>query len=369
MSADWAAIRKDFPVTRKWLYMDHASAGPIPRPVYEDAQATLKEYHQLSDLCFDHWQSRKEEVRGKIAALIGAHADEIGFTHNTSEGMNIICDHLPDAPEVITATLEFPSSTVPWIYRRKPVRWVKPRDGKLAVEDYRRQMRKKSGVIVSSFVQFVNGFRQDLPALGAAKGNHSFVVNGTQGIGVFPLDVRKSRIDALATNSYKWFLGGYGGGFVYLSRKLLAKGRPAYAGWRSVETKTYLANRDFTLRKDAARCEYGCPNFLNIFMLGSIIDYRRAIGYENIRERIVSLTDQLIEGLQRLGLEIDSPLEPKHRSGIVVFRHADPVPLAKALFRRRVYVNPRGAGIRVAPHFYNNPADIAKFLKILKTVL
>ncbi len=369
MSVDWSALRKDFPVTRKWLYLDHASAGPLPKLVYEEGMACLKEYHTLSDLSFDRWIERREEVRRKVARLIGAKPQEIGFTHSTSEGMNIIADHLAHAREVVVGELEFPSSTVPWLYRGLPVRWVRARDGLLPVKDYQKKMGKRGGVVLSSYVQFINGFRQDLIALGAAKKSHSFVVNATQGLGVFPIDVRSCRIDALATNSYKWFLGGYGGGFVYISEKLLAAGKPAYAGWRSVRSKTPYGNRDFTLREDAARCEYGCPNFLNIFMMGRVLDYQREIGYDNIRRRILALTDELIQGLQALGLTIASPLLKEHRSGIVVFAHPAPMALAKQLLRRRVFVSPRGAGIRVAPHFYNNSADIQKFLRILKSVL
>ena len=369
MPVDWKEIRKDFPVTRKWLYLDHASAGPLPRPVYEEGVACLKEYHCLSDLSFDRWVRRREEVRGEVARLIGARPDEIGFTHSTSEGMNIICDHLQSAKEVVAGELEFPSSTVPWLYRDFPVRWVKAQSGILPVQEYQKVMGRSPGVLLSSYVQFINGFRQDLKALGSIKKNHRFVVNATQGLGVFPLNVRTCLIDALATNSYKWFLGGYGGGFVYISRELLARGKPAYVGWRSVRTKVPYGNRDFVLRKDAGRCEYGCPNFINIFMMGRVIEYQRQIGCENIRGRILSLCDDLIQGLQQLGLTIASPLEKKYRSGIVVFAHSDPIPLARRLLQRRVFVNPRGAGIRVAPHFYNNSQDIQKFLKILKTEL
>ncbi len=368
MPTDWNAVRKDFPVLNKWLYLDHAAAGPVPRPVYEQGAACLKEYHTLSDLCFDRWIQRREEVRGKIARLIGAHKDEIGFTHNTSEGMNIIADHLRDAPEVVSATLEFPSSTVPWIYRGKRIRWVSSRMGLLRPEDYQRRMGK-SGVLLSSFVQFGNGFRQDLNAMGRIKGRHRFVVNATQGLNVFELDVCRSRIDALATNSYKWFLGGYGGGFVYLSRELLRRGRPAHAGWRSVRLAVLYGNKDFTLREDAARVELGCPSFLNIIMMGAILDYNAALGRKAIARRVLDLGAELIEGLQKLGLKIASPLEEKHRSGIVVFEHKQPAPLAKALMKRRVFVSPRGVGIRVAPHYYNNSADIQKFLRILKGLL
>ncbi len=368
--ADWKKIRKDFPVTRNFLYLDHAAAGPLPRPVYEEGVAFLKQSHVVGDLYFDRWLEHREAVRAKGAALIGAHADEIGFTHNTSEAMNIIADHMPEVREVVLGTLEFPSSTVPWIHRNVPVRWVKPHDGgKLSVDSYARAIDKPKGVIVSSLVQFCNGFRQDLKALGAAKKNHYFVVNSTQGLGVFSVNVRRDKIDALASGSYKWFLAGSGGGIVYLSRKLLAKGRPAYAGWRSIASKKYLGNKDFTLRQDAGRCEYGCPSFQNIFMIGRAIDYQKAIGYENIARKILELTAELIEGLQRLGLRVDSPLETKHRSGIVVFAHDDAQRLAASLYQRRVFVSARGAGIRVAPHFYNDSGDIQKFLKILKTVL
>src|SRR6266496_3243524 len=137
--------------------------------------------------------------------------------------MNVIVDALTGRGEVISCVLEFPVSTIPWMHRRIPVHFVKSVNGEVPIEEIRRAMTPKTGVLSLSHVQFSNGFRSDLEELGGAKGEHMLVVNASQSAGVFALDVKRMKIDALCATGHKWMLAGYGSGFLYLHRELLAQ--------------------------------------------------------------------------------------------------------------------------------------------------
>ena len=129
-----------------------------------------------------------------------------------------------------------------------------------------------------SHVQFSNGCRQDLEAFGAIKGRRSFVVCGSQSVGAFPIDVKKSQVDALATAGHKWLCAGYGAGFVYMSRALLARRPPRSVGWMSVENPFDFDNREYKLLAGRRAAELGCPPFAAIFALGAALDYLLGIG-------------------------------------------------------------------------------------------
>src|SRR4026209_469174 len=135
------------------------------------------------DVHWDEWLARCEEVRKQVAASINAEPEEIGFTTNTSSGMNLIVDALEKHGEVISCDLEFPVTTIPWMHRRIPVHFVKSVGGVVRTEDVRAALNTRTGIISMSYVQFSNGFRSDLEELDSTNGNPALVVNLSTGAG------------------------------------------------------------------------------------------------------------------------------------------------------------------------------------------
>lgn len=367
MASLWQTLRKDFSITKKYLYFDHAAGGPVPRPVLETAQKYYQEHANEADFAWVKWINKREEVRARVAQFIGADPSEITFISSTSQGMNYVAELLGDQGAVQMSKSEFPSSTVPWLWRKTKVIWQEPEsNGVLPVSKIKQAATSEVKTIVTSAVQYATGFRQDLQTLGKNKGNRFLVVNATQALGAFELNVEKMNIDFLMTNSYKWMLAGYGGGILYLRKKWLKKFRPQTVGWRSmIEPEARMDNRSMDLHPQALRYEIGCPSFPSIFAVGAAAEYFSQIGMTKISERILDLTGYLIEGLEKLGYEVTSPKKDAQRSGIVVFRHMQPKILWKKLLNEKVCVSPRGTGIRVAPHFYNTYDELDRFLKIL----
>ena len=365
MSSFWQKIRSDFPVTQKTIYLDHASGGPLPRPVAEVFQRYSQTHLLQGDLAWPKWIRQREDIRKKVARFLNADPSEITFVSSTSQGMNWIAELLADQGIVLTNTSEFPASTLPWLWRKAKIIFQKEENGKIALSRMKTFLSPAVKTLVTSFVQYATGFRQDLEALGKLKGNRYLVVNATQGFGAFPVDVEKCKIDFLCTNSYKWLMAGYGGGVLYIRKKWLSKFLPASVGWRSMRQPERMNNRKIDLKKDASRYEFGCPSFPAIFATGAAVDYLSAIGMERIQKRILALTGFLIQGLQEKGFDVISPNEEKHRSGIVMFRSDHTIQLIRALLREGIYVSARGVGIRVAPHFYNTFEEIEMFLKKL----
>jgi cysteine desulfurase/selenocysteine lyase len=365
---DWARVRADFPVTEHWAYLNCAAAGPVSRATHDAALRFYQETLEDADRHWTAWLARRAAARRSVAQLINAEPDEIGFTTNTSAGMNLIVDALEGRGEVVSCQLEFPVSTLPWLHRGVRVRLLPPRAGVVTPDDISAALDERTGIICLSHVQYSNGLRANLDEIGARKGRHAFVVNAAQSAGVFEIDVKRMQIDALTATGHKWLLGGYGSGFVYLSRELLAATRPRAVSWFSVEEPFGDRNDVCHVRADAAaRAEMGCPHFAGIFALGASVEYLLRLGPRRIEERALAVNRHLTDSLTAAGWRVLSPLEAEaHRSAETLVETAEPARVARQLHHSGVAVTQKPEGIRVATHFFNDEADIARLVAALK---
>ncbi len=364
---NWAEVRAKFPATSRSVYLNTAAAGPLAE---ETARAGASYYEQMmndGDVHWDAWLARREEVRAQVAAFINAEPDEIGFTTNTSSGMNLIVDALEKHGEVISCDLEFPVTTIPWMHRRIPVHFVKSAGGVVRLEDARAAMNTRTGVISMSYVQFSNGFRTNIEGLSSLKGNHALVINASQAAGAFEVDVKRMKIDALCTTGHKWMLSGYGSGFVYISRELQAAARQRTIGWLSVQDPYGTRNDEVHLRHDvSARAELGCPHFAGVFALGASIGLMQSIGIRNIEARALELNRLLTAKLDEIGWKVLSPLDDEmFRSAETLVAAESPAQVVNDLAARKILVTEKPQGFRVATDFFNNEDDVERLVKTL----
>ncbi|HEX6728879.1 MAG TPA: aminotransferase class V-fold PLP-dependent enzyme [Pyrinomonadaceae bacterium] len=367
---NWSDVRAQFPVTSGSTYLNTAAAGPLAQATKKAATTYYQQMMDDGDVHWDDWLKRREEVRARVASFINAQPDEVGLTTNTSSGMNLIVDALDNHGEVISCDLEFPVSTIPWMHRRIPVHLVKSINGELTPESIRSAMNVRTGIISLSYVQFSNGLRTDLDELGDIKGGHALVVNASQAAGVFEIDVKRMKIDALCSTGHKWMLSGYGSGFVYISRELLARSMPRSIGWLSVQDPYGDSNDEVHLRHDAsARTELGCPHFAGIFALGASIEMMHSIGIKNIEQRALTLNMLLTNKLSETGWRVLSPLRDENmRSAETLVEAQNPEELVEALQERKIIVTRKPQGVRVSTDFFNNEDDIGNLLEALKEI-
>ncbi len=380
---DWNQFRDDFPSTRKYAYLDNAAIAPIPKPVYNEVLHVCEEFLNHGGTLWDKWIMKVEQTRELYAKFIGADdSEEIAFTHSTSEGMNIISHMLSDKGTVISNELEYPSSNLPWLNKTNNIKFVKATDGnKILIDDLVKAIDQDNKIktLVTSHVEYSTGFRQDLKELGKVtkqKGIY-FVVNPTQSLGALYFSVNDFGIDFMASNGHKWTLSSLGVGAMYIRRKYLKdleKFKPSFFSQSGQKKReNFHDNMNLNISTTAARFELGTPHVQNIVALNAALRYITKIGIRNIEKRIMYLTDYLIDNLQKLKIEILSPVEQKkYRSGIVTFipRKKKPAQIVDQLeTRSKVVVSARGKGIRISPHFYNIEQDIDRLILGLRTIL
>ena len=267
---------------------------------------------------------------------------------------------------VLADEREFPTVTLPWIHRGVDVRFLRAgADGVVPAAAYAEEAAPEAATLAVSHVQYGNGCRQDLQALGALKGRRHLVVSASQSLGAFAVDVAGWGVDALATAGHKWLCAGYGAGFVYIRRGLLRERPPRTMGWLSVEEPFTFDNRAYRLLDANRRVEGGCPAFSGAFALGAAVAYLESIGKAAIEDRVLELNRMLTDGLSRDGLRVLSPGGP-HRSGQTLVAVADPARAVASLASRGILVTEKPQGVRVSTHFYNSEDDIDRCRAVLR---
>jgi selenocysteine lyase/cysteine desulfurase len=219
-----------------------------------------------------------------------------------------------------------------------------------------------------SYVQYVSGFRIDLDALGeiCRRRGCLLVVDAVQGLGPFPVDVKRSGIHALAASAHKWLLGPEGLALLFVDRDLIPQVRPVEFGWTNTAGwRTY--SRDPELRAGAARYECGTMNTIGCFGFRASLELFLEAGVERVGAQVDHLAGLIASGAAERGYEVMTSREDGSGSGIVSIRKAgvDSAAVVRKLVENDVSVSPRFGWVRAAPHFYGNEADVAKVLELL----
>jgi selenocysteine lyase/cysteine desulfurase len=372
----WEHYRREFPVTRQWIYMNHAAVSPLPRRAAQAMRGSIEDVSLHGVVHHRRWTEACEALRSSAARLIGSSAEEIAIVKNTSEGLAIVANGIDWRPGdvVVGVEGEFPANYYPWCNLQKrgvKLRWVQQRRGAVLLEDLD-QACSGARLLAISFVQYLSGFRADLEAIGeiCARRECLFVVDAIQGLGAFPVDVRRTRIHALCAGGHKWLLGPEGCGILYVNSEAIPQIEPVEFGWTNVAHWQDYESRDATLRAGAARYECGSLNTAGCYGLLAALDLLLEIGVERIGGRVAALAQKIAHGLSGAGYEILGRFEPASLSGIVSFKRpgADAARLTQQLAAKRIIVAPRSGWVRASPHFYISDEEAEELVETLKSL-
>lgn len=371
---DLSKYRELFPVTRNLTYLSHAGVSPISLPVKEAVEDFLDQSSRMGIVGIEAFVQRCEAIRERIAKFIGAARNEIAFVKSTSHGLSLVAEGIAwkDGDNVVTAACEFPANVYPWMnLKRRGVttRLVPCREGEIRLEDLREAMDDRTRLVSLSWVEYGNGFRNDIEKIGSLCRERGiyFCVDGIQGVGAMPLDLSGLAVDFLAADAHKWMLAPEGIGFLYVSERVIEQVHPVIVGWHSVRNALNFEDLDFTLREDARKFEEGSAPFMGIMAIGAAVDLLDRVGIHDVWKQIRLLNDHAAAGLRAKGYEILTPPGEERRSGILTFRsdrHSAPE-IFQRLCAADIVAAVRGGGIRISPHFYNTGEEIEVFLSVL----
>ncbi len=369
---DWRAVRGDFPALEGRTFLNTATYGQLPRCATAAALAHFQRRDERACADFLNWFDDAERLRGSLARLINASADDIAFFINACSALGLVLNGIDWQPgdEILTLEHEFPNQ----LYAAQSLKGV--RGIECQWNELDRNISPRSRLALLSTVDYVTGLRPNLgPTIARLRERGVLVfVDGTQSVGALRFDCQMIQPDFVAVDGYKWMMSPNGAGFLYVhpdARKWL---RPNVTGWRSdcewrnVDSLHHGAPR---LSDRAERYEGGMLAFPSLYAMQASLELIERLGMAAIENRVLELAALAQQELHRLGAECDSPPGDYLPSQIVAVRfpNTDAGALVKQLAERNILVAARRGYLRISPHFYNNEEDIVKLIAALRATL
>lgn len=334
------------------------------------------------------WEIRTEDffedsdrLRSAFAELVGAEASDVAIVPAASYGVSTAARNLPLAAgqTVLVVQDQFPSNVYPWMERAREVgaslRTVaRPEDS-----DWTRAvleaLDERTATVALPQCHWTDGGLFDLEAIGKACRERKIALSldVTQSAGASPLDVRRIQPDFMTAATYKWLMGPYSLGLLYVSKRWQEEGVPLEHNWihrKGAENFARLVDYRDDYAPGAVRYDVGeRSNFALVPAaergLGRILEW----GVANVAETLAGMAATIAERASELGLEAPPPaLRAGHYLGLKM-KVDPPEGLLAKLAERKVYVSVRGTSIRVTPHLYNDERDVDRFIEALREAL
>jgi cysteine desulfurase / selenocysteine lyase len=374
-SVDWAEFRRQMPVVERWSYLDHAAVSPLTAGAMDALSYWAKDAARNGTAHYPSWTDQIDELRRLAAGMIAAEPEEIAFIENTTAGVNFVAEGFGWQPgdNIVTREDEFPANQYPWLHladRGVETRRLPTPGGRLDLERLAEAIDRRTRIVSLSWVAYSNGWRHELDEIVKLVHDRGalFFLDAIQGLGVFPLDVKRTPVDFLAADGHKWMLGPEGAGLFYLRREHLKRLRPVGVGWNSVTGAHDFHKIAYDLKDSAERYEGGSANVAGLLALRASLALLARYPTEAIAQRVLETTDYACRRLEEIGATVLSNRDEKHKSGIVSFElpGRDPNEIRRHCFRQNVILSCRAGRLRISPHAYNDESDIDRAIAAIK---
>jgi cysteine desulfurase / selenocysteine lyase len=378
-STDW---RQEWFEIEDATYLNLAGQSPMPKVSIRAVQAALeakKNPHHKADSTFYEVPDR---TRGSLAKLIGAKPEEIALTSGASAGVAAVAYGLKWNPgdEVITAKGEFPLQYTAW----KPmeereglkVKVVAPKERFITADDLIAALTPRTRLVSVSMVRFDDGSLLDASRVAAAchKQGALLLLDVSQCCGALPMDVNQLGVDFLVCAGYKWLLGPFGTGFLWVKQEHLATVRAGPFYWMAVENSHDFSKLNFDNPKpEASAKRWDSPEWasyfnFNLAAMDVSVDFVLRMGPDLVAAHNYKLIELMFERLPKDRFVLASPADAGRRGPYGCFAARSPEKTAevyKHLRRENVVVSLREGNIRVSPHLYNTARDIDRLISVV----
>jgi selenocysteine lyase/cysteine desulfurase len=371
---DFSSAFPDFAPT---VYLNCAYQGPFPLAAAARVSDAVELKFHPDRMKPSEYFDLPDRVRGHLARVVGAGADQIALTNSATQGIGFVASGLQFAPgdEVVVAATNFPSNLFTWLHLRRRdvrVRVLEPEGGVVRPEQVAGAVNPRTRVVALDWVDYSNGARIDLAAIGdiVRRQDALFVVDGTQGAGAIELDLHSLPVDVLVVAAYKWLLGPYGTGFAYVGPRARGKIELGVINWLAVagaDDFDSLPAEEFELLPSAKVFDVpATANYLNLMPFEASLEFVRRATVRSVNEHCTRLLNRMAEGLKSRGYSLSTAADPEHRSTILSFRAGSPektARLAAKLKANHIEVSVRRGMIRVSPYLYNSQEQIDLLLE------
>lgn len=369
-----------FPVLATGHYVNHAAISPWPAASSQAVQDFARENSETGPLNYHLWMRRERQLRDALASMMNAvSGHDIALMKNTTDCICTVANGVAwrGGDNVVIPADEFPSNRLPWLALQDQgveVREVDIRGTDEPEQALLAQMDKRTRLLSVSAVQWTDGLRLDLQALGDACHGSGilFFVDAIQLLGALDIDVQACHIDFLAADGHKWLLAPEGIAVFYSNLAARNQLRLVQHGWHMTDNPYQFDRNEWPASESASRFEAGTPNTLGQAGFYASVQLLLDYGMAKVDAAVMSNSAQLSAGLEAISaVTLIKPFDPKRSSGIVCFDlPGTPLPdLLAALNGQQVACTIRGGGIRLSPHFYQAGKPVDDLLNVIEMVI
>ncbi|MGD8358793.1 MAG: aminotransferase class V-fold PLP-dependent enzyme [Lysobacterales bacterium] len=361
-------------------YLNCAYMSPLMTAVREAGVAGLSSKAHPWEIAPADFFTGSDALRAAFAQLVNAKADDIAIIPAVSYGISTAARNVPleGGQNVIVVEEQFPSNVYPWRERAREAgaelrTLARPVSGgwtQVVLE----AVDPRTAVVALPGCHWTDGGWFDLERISETcrANDTALVLDMTQSLGVIPFDIERIRPDFVSCACYKWLMGPYSVGCLYVSERWQSEGRPIEHNWihrRNAEDFARLVDYQDDFEPGARRFDVGERS--NFALLPAAEAGLRQIlewGVENVRDTVETLADEIVARVAPLGLSaLPKDERAPHYLGLQSPAGLPPG-LLPELAKRNVYVSVRGSSIRVTPHVYNTPEDIDRLVSALEAV-
>ena len=370
--------RSAFAVSDAVTYLNSASLGPRLHAVNDAGHAAVERMAAPWKIQTADWFADARELRALFASLIGAPADCVALVPSVSYGIAAAARNVPVAAgdNIVVVEQEYPSNYYSWQRlareRGAEIRTATARNGASLTDAIVSVIDRQTAVVAVANCRWTNGELIDLVRVGAAARRHdaALVVDASQSLGAYPFDVAEIRPDFLVTVGYKWLLGPYGLGYLYVADRWHTNGVPLEESWLNRQgAEDFAALVDYTEAYQPGAQRFNQGESAQFYLLPMALAALKQIAQwtpARVQQQLSEWTRELSSRAPALKLDAIAPTQRVgHMIGLTA-RSALPPDLFAALAARDVYVGARGANIRVSPHLHSTAADLERLVAALQ---
>ncbi len=371
-------VRHLFEIPQDITYLNCANMAPQLKSITEAGFGAVRKKESPWKLTAQEWFSGAEALRTLAARLLDVETDGVALVPAVSYGIAVAAANLQVSQNqnIVLLDQEFPSNVYAWreLARKTGCRisTVNRLEGASWTEALEDAIDEETAIVATPQCHWTDGSKVDLERIGerSREVGAALVIDASQSLGACPLNLSRVQPDFLVAVGYKWLLGPYGLGYLYVAPKWREHGIPLEQSWLTrsgSEDFARLVDYKDEYRLGARRFDMGeFPQFVLVPMamaaLHQILDW----GVSNIQEAISALTTKIAEYARGEGYSV---LPPDERCGHMIgIRYPGGIPgeLPTLLRESRVFVSIRGDSIRIAPHLYNDRNDIDRLFEVLR---
>ena len=377
---DLQAWRAEFPILDTCTYLVSHSLGAMPRRAAEYLQEFADMWSTRGVRAwYEGWWEIGRETGNLLAPILGVPKNTISMHQNVTVAQGIIASCFQyDGPrrKIVMTDLEFPSNHYLFEGFRRygaEIVYVPSADPiRLDLERFLDAIDERTLLVPLSLVLFKSACITDARTVieKAHRVGAHVILDVYQGAGTVPMHLEAWDADFAVGGSVKWLCGGPGAGYLYVRPDLAATLTPAFIGWAAHDSPFEFATGPVRYAGAPERFQSGTPNVPSLYSARAGYEIIASIGVPAIRERSLTLTRRLMDAAQAAGYRLNTPLQDHERGGSVIIDVPNGSAVAVELVRRGVIIDYRaGAGIRIAPHFYNTEAEIDHAMATLQDLV